>query len=154
MRSMRRSDRQMPEIEARRLLEQGEYGILATVNAEGQPYGVPLSYVFLNDAVYFHSATAGAKLENIASIPQVCFTVVGHTQVLSEEFATIYESVIVFGTGAIVEGQEKITALEGLIQKYSPDYKESGMAYIARAQDKTTVVKISIEQLTGKHRVS
>lgn len=154
MRPMRRVDRQMSENEARTLLAQGEFGILATVDSDGQPYGVPLSYVYLDEAVYFHCATEGQKLDNIAGNTQVCFTVVGSTQVLPDKFSTAYESVICFGTAGIVEGQEKRKALVGLIEKYSPDYQESGMAYIDRAQDKTTVVKMQLTHVAGKNRFS
>jgi uncharacterized protein len=154
MNSMRRSDRQMSEIVAQTLLKQGEYGILATVNSSGQPFGTPLSYIYLNDFVYFHCAMEGTILQNLASNPQVCFTVIGNTKVIPDMFTTNYESVMASGTASIVNGSEKTVALEGLIYKYSPDFLESGMAYIEKAQAKTIVVKIRIEHLTGKHRVS
>ena len=152
MKSMRRVDRQMTEAEAKELLERGEFGILATVDSTGQPYGVPLNYVYFNDAVYFHCALIGKKLNDIAANPQVCFTVVGNTQVLPDKFATNYESVMVFGAAAIVEAAEKEAALEAIIQKYSAAFIEAGRAYIEKFRAATHVVKISAAHITGKRR--
>ena len=152
MKSMRRVDRQMTEAEAKELLERGEFGILATVDSTGQPYGVPLNYVYFNDAVYFHCALIGKKLNDIAANPQVCFTVVGNTQVLPDKFATNYESVMVFGAAAIVEASDRNAMFEALIQKYSPAFIEAGHAYIEKFQAATQVVKISVAHITGKRR--
>ena len=152
MKSMRRVDRQMTEAEAKELLDRGEFGILATVDSTGQPYGVPLNYVYFNDAVYFHCALIGKKLNDITANPQVCFTVVGNTQVLPDKFATNYESVMVFGPAAIVDAAEKELALEAIIQRYSADFLEAGHAYIEKFRAATQVVKIGIEHVSGKRR--
>lgn len=152
MKLMRRVDRQMTEAEAKELLERGEFGVLATVDSTGQPYGVPLNYVYFNNAVYFHCALIGKKLTDIAANPQVCFTVVGNTQVLPDKFATNYESVMVFGAAAIVEAAEKEAALEAIIQKYSAAFIEAGHAYIEKFRAATHVVKISTAHISGKRR--
>ena len=149
---MRRIDRQMSEAEAKELLGRGEYGVLALIDEEGRPYGVPLNYVYANDAVYVHCALQGKKLSAIAANPQACFTVVGNTQVLPDKFATNYESVMVFGPAAIVEAAEKEAALEAIIQKYSAAFIEEGHAYIEKFRAATHVVKISAAHITGKRR--
>lgn len=77
-REMRRNDRQLNTEDTLSILEQGEYGILSTVSADGIPYGVPVSYTYFNQCIYFHCAkNAGLKLENIGNNANVCFTVVG-----------------------------------------------------------------------------
>lgn len=152
MKSMRRVDRQMAESEAKELLGRGEYGVLAVIDEDGRPYGVPLNYVYFNDAVYIHCALQGKKLSAIEANPQACFTVVGNTQVLSDQFATNYESVIVFGSASVVDAAEKEKALEAIIQRYSADFLEAGHAYIEKFRAATQVVKISVELITGKRR--
>ena len=57
MRSMRRADRAVDDDEARRILEEGEYGVLSTAGPDHQPYGVPVNYCVIDDGIYFHSAT-------------------------------------------------------------------------------------------------
>jgi hypothetical protein len=149
---MRRVDRQMTETEAKELLGRGEHGILALIDEDGRPYGVPLNYVYANGAVYFHCALQGKKLSAIAAHPQICFTVVGNTQVLPDKFATNYESVMVFGPAAIVDAAEKEFALEAIVQRYSADFLEAGHDYIEKFRAATQVVKISIEHISGKRR--
>ena len=152
MKAMRRADRLMHADESQKLLTNGEYGILSTTDAHGQPYATPLNYVYWNDSIYFHCATTGAKLDNIRTNDKVCFTIVGKTKVLPDQFATNYESVMAFGVASQVDGPEKLDALEALIQKYSPEYIPQGKEYIERAKDKTVVIRITIDHCTGKRR--
>ncbi|MGL5751241.1 MAG: pyridoxamine 5'-phosphate oxidase family protein, partial [Paraclostridium sp.] len=116
----------------------------------GYPYSTPLSYVYHNNAIYFHCATQGQKLININSNSKVSFSIVGDTEVLPSQFSTKYESVIIFGNGTLVEGEEKEIALLKLIEKYSKEFLETGAKYISKAKDVTTVIKIDIEHITGK----
>lgn len=153
MKSMRRSDRKMDEKEALELLRRGEYGILCTCGSDNQPYGVPLSYVVIEDSIYFHCAEEGSKLDNITENSKVSFTVVGSTRLLPEKFSTAYESVIVMGNAFSVSEEKKYDPLMELIYKYSPDFLEEGRAYVERAKSKTKIVRIKIESITGKHRV-
>lgn len=150
--AMRRIDRQVSTEASVRILEKCEYGILSTINQEGYSYGVPLSYVYKDGSIYFHSANEGCKLSNITINDKVSFCVVGDKKSLPEKFTTSYESVIVFGRAAIVRGQEKQDALLALISKYGSDYIEKGKEYIQHSQEKTTVIKIVIEHMTGKAR--
>lgn len=149
---MRKSERAFSEAEAYQVLNKGQYGILSTQSENGYSYGVPLSYVVDGNSLYFHCAGDGQKLDNIKINPKVCFTVVGATEVLPDKFSTKYESTIAFGKAEILEGEEKITALKLFIDKYSPQFLESGMEYINKASSKTTVIKMTIEHYTGKGR--
>lgn len=154
MREMRRTDRLLEQSEARKILDNGEYGILATVADDGQPYGVPLSYVVKDDCIYYHCTNAGgSKHDNILSNKDVCFTVVGNTQVLPEKFGTLYESVIVFGEAGIVDDEEeRQAAFKEFLVKYCSDYLIEGEKYIASAGPKAIIVKITVKSLTGKAR--
>ena len=149
---LRRKDRGLGKSEARELLERGEYGILSTCGPDGQPYGMPLSYCVINDAIYFHCAVAGHKLENIAANNRVSFCVVGATEVLPDKFATRYESVIVTGKAAEVFDEEKQLGLEGLLPKYSVGFHAEGLDYIKSDWKRIRVFRISIEAIRGKAR--
>lgn len=152
MRQLRRKDRKMEIGEAAVLLASCEYGILSTVDENGQPYGVPLNYVFNHGAIYFHSALAGHKLDNLKHNPRVSFTVVGKTHVHPDQFATDYESVIAFGSAEEVAGDEKEQALVWLLEKYSSGHMEQGKNYIRDKWKATLVIKIEVESFTGKAR--
>jgi len=142
----------MPEAEAWELLIGGEYGILSTSGLDGAPYGLPSNYWVGNRAIYFHSAPEGHKLENIAAESRVSFCVVGESEVLPDQFATRYASVIVSGRAAEVFDDEKQQALEGLLAKYSAEFQAEGLQYIAAKGRKAKVFRIGIDAISGKAR--
>lgn len=152
MKKMRRKDREISLPEAREILGRAEYGILSTVDRDGQPYGVPLSYAYREGAIYFHCALEGHKLDNIAHNARVSFCVVGDTRVLPEEFATEYESVVVFGVASEVHGAERHNALVWLLERYSPGFIAAGNDYIRQKDKLTKVIKIDVRQISGKAR--
>lgn len=149
---MRRNERAISEKDAKALLQNGTFGVLSTVSPDGQPYGVPVSYCFSKNQIYFHSAIEGHKIENIKKNNKVSFCVVGRTEVLPDKFSTKYESAIVFGRAIEIEGDEKGEALLELIKKYSQGFIEDGLKYIKKAGKKTKVYKILIDSITGKAR--
>ncbi|MBN7773488.1 pyridoxamine 5'-phosphate oxidase family protein [Clostridium aminobutyricum] len=152
---MRRRDRLMSNEDALNILKEGEYGILATVDSNGQPYGVPLSYIVIDNTIYYHGANAGGtKHNNIINNDKVTFTVVGKTKILPDKFGTLYESVIAFGKAALVTDEaESLMAFKEFLYKYCTDYIAEGEKYIDTAGSKAMIVKIAIDSLTGKHRV-
>jgi len=151
-RKIRRTDRAIPDSDAKEILQAGEYGVLSTVSVDGQPYGVPVSYSYAGDVIYFHCAPDGHKLENLSGNNRVSFCVVGKTQVLPDKFATNYESVIVFGKAFEVTDDEKRTGLVELLKKYSPGFIDKGLRYIEGDGNNARVYKIVVESMTGKAR--
>lgn len=152
-REMRRQERVLDESRMQELLLNGEYGVLSTTSIDGFAYGIPMSYVYENETIYFHSALVGHKVENITAYPLVSFCIVGNTKVSPSAFTTGYESVVVFGIIEIVEAvEEKSDALRLIVKKYSPGYEVEGDAYIERAIHKTKVLKLTIKRITGKGR--
>jgi nitroimidazol reductase NimA-like FMN-containing flavoprotein (pyridoxamine 5'-phosphate oxidase superfamily) len=151
-RKIRRADRAISESEAKEIFRRGEYGVLSTVSMDGQPYGVPVSYSYADDVIYFHCAVEGHKVENLSSNNKVSFCVVGNTEVLPAQFATKYESAIAFGEAFELTDDEKHKGLLELLKKYSPGSIEKGMRYIESDGGKTRVYKIVIESITGKSR--
>ncbi len=150
--TMRRKDREIDDVEARQILKFGEYGVLSTIGPDGSPYGVPISYAFHDEVIYFHSAPEGRKIEHLNAVPHASFCVVGATEVQPEMFSTRYESAIASGEVRELVGEEKQTALAFLIQKYSPDFIPQGMEYIAEAQGSTRAFALQVRHLSGKRR--
>ena len=148
---MRRQDKVISLKEALRILHEGEYGVLSTVGADGQPYGVPLNYVLLGDnRIFFHCAPIGHKLTNIRNNQKVSFCVVGRTKLLPAEFNTQFESVLVFGKASLAQGSERLEALQALIEKYSPEFQAEGKAYIEAMHHSTEIINIEITSISGK----
>jgi nitroimidazol reductase NimA-like FMN-containing flavoprotein (pyridoxamine 5'-phosphate oxidase superfamily) len=152
MKELRRKDRAISEEEAIALLNKAEYGVLSTVTENGEPYGVPLNFCFIDHCIYFHCAVEGQKIDNIKHNKSVSFCAVGNTEILPDKFGTKYESVVVSGEVEEVFDMNKQLALEGLLHKYSPEFVDKGMKYIEDLKEKTRVFKINIKKLTGKAR--
>lgn len=147
---MRRKERETENVETLEIFKNGEYGVLSTIDENGYAYGVPLSYVYSNESIYFHCALEGQKLDNINYNNKVSFCVIGKTCVIPDKFSTKYESAIVFGEAIEVFEEEKREALLELLKKYSPNFIEKGKLYIKNAGDKTKVIKIKIDKISGK----
>ena len=155
MYKMRRKDRAVESERAKRFLAAGEWGTLSTVDAQGQPYGVPISYIVLEDTLYFHSAKTGHKISNIQKEPRVCFSVAGNTKPVYEKnnFTTLFESVVVFGKAALVEDSAlKHRVLAALCMKYLPEYEGEVAESLKAGAAHTDVYGICIEHITGKLR--
>lgn len=150
---MRRKDRLLTEQEARAVLQKGNYGVLATVNTAREPYGVPLSYAVMNDAVYIHCAKTGEKIDNMAANPEVSFTVVGDIRaVFDGGFTTNYESCIVFGKAReVTDPKEKRGAFLAMVMKYLPEHMDQ-FDHEMRKEPATLVFAISMDRVTGKSR--
>ena len=154
MREMRRTDRLLTEEEAYEILEKAEYGILSTVCADGTPYAVPMSYGMKDGVIYMHCTVAGGqKIDNLRFNPRACFTAVSDTKVLPEKYGTLYRSAVVFGNVEILEEKdEKREGLRTLLEKYSADYMEGGIKYMEASLDKVYILRLTIEQISGKGR--
>lgn len=154
---MRRKDRQLSDAKARDILQNGRYGVLSTVDADGQPYGVPISYAYDEAAgvIYLHCAREGHKLTNIRSNNRVSFCVVNDASVhtLPAIFSTEYQSTIVTGTIKELEGDPKSAGLFTIIEKYAPDYLEEGREYIKKLFPATILLCLTIDRITGKGRL-
>ena len=149
---MRRTDREITGDEAITILKNGEYGVLSMCTPTNEGYGIPLNYVLFNNALYFHCAKVGSKLESLKNNPKVSFCVVGKTTVLPASFGTLYESVIASGSASEVDETEKQEALKQFIEKYSAEFIPEGTEYITKLFDRVSVIKVTVESITGKAR--
>lgn len=149
-REMRRKDRLLSEEEMNQIISTAPYGVLSTIGEDGIPYGVPISYVYKDNNIYFHSAVVGHKLDNIKFNNIVSFSIVTDVENLPEKFTTRYKSVIIFGTVNEVNEGDKIEIFKLLLEKFSGNFMESGMDYVAKASKNAKIFKISIDHITSK----
>lgn len=62
-RPMRRFRQQLPPQEAVKILRRATAGVLALNDEGGYPYAVPVSHVYADGKIYFHSALTGHKID-------------------------------------------------------------------------------------------
>jgi len=162
---MRRKEEEITDIrEIEKLLEGCTVGRLATVGRDGYPYITPLNYVYLQQAIYFHSAAAGEKLENIAANPQVCFEVDVPLAYLDTCYDPskppcavnqLYKSVIIRGRAEIVDDiDKKLTALNALMASHERVEEFTGVTINHSAVNRCVVVVVHVDFISGKTNVS
>ncbi len=149
---MRRKDRAMNQEFACMAVDKCYYAVLATVNADGTPYCVPVCIVRIDQKIYFHCATAGQKIDNMRRDNRVCLSCTGEYTNVPEEITTEYESATIIGRSReLVDQEERIGIMKVFLEKYAPEYQQQFDETIREATpDKMGLWEISIETITGK----
>ena len=81
-REMRRNKQILSNEESINILKNGKSGVLALLGDEDYPYAVPISYVYDNSKIYFHSAKTGHKTDAIKKYSKASFCVIDQDNVI------------------------------------------------------------------------
>ncbi|QNO13292.1 pyridoxamine 5'-phosphate oxidase family protein [Alkalicella caledoniensis] len=149
-REMRRKKQLLSIDDTIAVLERCTNGVLACIGDDDYPYAVPLSYVYYNGKIYFHSAKAGHKIDAITKNSKVSFSVIDEDKIVSEEYTTYFRSVIAFGRARFVEGDEWFNAFEALVEKYSGDQPKEAKHKEIAGCTRSHIIAIDIDHITGK----
>ena len=150
-RQMRRTRQELPKNEAEAILHAGTSGVLALLGDEDYPYAVPLSYVYHNGKLYFHSGRNGHKADAVRKHDKASFCVVAQDDVVPSRFTTRYRSVIAFGrVREVQDAAEKRESMIALARRYGMGHMERGNAEIEESWDHLLMIALDIEHMTGK----
>ena len=134
--------RMLSETEARSLIAAGRIGRLGCVD-NGEPYVVPINYVFEDGSIYSHSLP-GRKIEALRAHPRACL------QVDEIENDLEWRSVIAYGNFEELRvPSDRRAVLSKLLARFpllTP--VESVMAKDASAPD-SVVFRIIVDRITG-----
>ena len=128
--------------EARALLSAAKVGRLGCVD-NGEPYVVPINYVFEDGSVYSHSLP-GRKIEALRANPRACLQV----DDIEDDFE--WRSVIAYGNFEEIRVPSDRRSILGKLLARFPQLTpvESLMAQDAGAPD-SVVFRIRIDRITG-----
>lgn len=153
---LRRAERAMDRDDALAVLDAAEFVVVSTVDDDGAPYGVPLSFVRTGDALYFHAANEGGhKAADFRHDDRVCATAVTGVGAFFEDgdFTTSFRSVMAFGRiREVTDAREFKHALVDLCMKYVPEAKHGIGKAMELEGPHTAVWAIDIHELSGKAR--
>jgi nitroimidazol reductase NimA-like FMN-containing flavoprotein (pyridoxamine 5'-phosphate oxidase superfamily) len=149
-REMRRNRQLLSPADTDAVMARCTHGVLACLGDENYPYAVPLSYVYLNNRIYFHSAKEGHKIDAVIKHPKVSFSVIDEDTVAGDKFTTYYRSAIAFGKARIAEEDERLQALEALVEKYAGAEPREAKAKAVTGCSEAHIIAIDIEHMTGK----
>lgn len=151
---MRRKERQMSDADALALLSSQNWGVLSVAGENGIPYGIPVNYGFLDGKIYIHHTNAADSLLTslLTQNSNVCFTVVGRHEVDEPILSTHYDSVILFGTAALVTDEdEKSDAMMKMMTSLAPSMLPNIPSHCKTSRNYIMIV-ISPSSITGKCR--
>jgi len=129
---------------------------LALASPQGGPYAVALNFGYAcgnPPALYFHCAREGKKLELIRQNPRCAFVIDRAIKLVTGPMACDwgmkYESVMGTGTIEIVAGPaERRLALDRIMAQYG----NQAPAYGSELPQGPLILKLTIEEMTGKRR--
>ena len=153
-RVMRRHRQQLSDEESIGILNRATSGTLALLGDGGYPYAVPISYVYDNGKLYFHSAMSGHKVDAIRGCDKASFCVIDQDYVRPAEYTTYFRSVIAFGRISIVEDEsEKLAIARILGNRYNPNQEEALQRELEHGLARMLAIRLDIEHLTGKEAI-
>jgi len=153
-REMRRKRQLLSEEESVGILQKATSGTLALLGDGGYPYAVPISYVYHDGKLYFHSAMAGHKVDAIRKCDKASFCVIEQDDVQPEKYTTFFRSVIAFGRIHIIEDEhEKLEIARMLGNRYNPNQEEALQKEIESGLSRMLAIRFDIEHLTGKQAI-
>lgn len=155
---MRRRERKIREKETLlAMLKWTPVGRIATINRKGYPVIKPVNFLYRDQKLYIHASLRGEKMEDIRRGSPVCFELddpiaYGSSPGPACMAGYYYRSLIIKGRAtSLKEKEKKWKVLEGLMEKYQP---EAGYGPISeKVMEKTAIIEISIEEMTGKERL-
>ena len=148
---MRRKDREITDIALIEDVIRNSLVCRLGMSRNDQPYVVPLCFAYSDNALYFHSAGEGLKLEILQQNPNVCVEFDIDQEVIQGDkpckWGMKYRSVIGFGKASLVDNlEEKKKGLDAIMLHYSGRSFE----YAEPAIKSTVIIKVEIESMTGK----
>ena len=116
------------------------------------PYVIPINFIFKDDAIYFHSANEGKKIDIIKNNNNVCFQVETDVELIKSDkpckCGMKYLCVIGFGKAFFVEkNEEKKKVLDAIMGKNT---HKTDFEYPDEMIKKVAIIKIRIDEITAK----
>lgn len=153
-REMRRKRQILPLHECESILNESTAGVLALDGDNNYPYAVPISYVYKNGKLFFHSALTGHKVDAVKRNPKASFCVIDRDEIHPETYTTYFKSVIAFGQLSIIDDEEgKLEILNMLGIRYNPGDDTGRAAEIHKSLAHVLCLRMDIEYLSGKESI-
>lgn len=127
------------------------YCTLSMVDAEGNPYAVPMNFAYHEGTIYLHSGYTGSKVEMVRRNPHVCITFCdGHELVyMHKQMACSYsmksKSVICKGSVRFVEDMYEKRRLLDIFMRH---YTDNECGYSEPAVRNVLIWAIEVEEMT------
>ncbi len=148
---MRRKDKEITDASViSTIISKATVCRLGMVNGN-KPYIIPLSFGYQDNALFFHGALTGKKIDVINENPNICFEFDIVAEALSNDdacgWSMKFQSVIGFGKASFIEDLEEKRQALGIIMA---QYSDKTFDFPENKVNATAVIKVEIESMTGK----
>ena len=152
---MRRTEREITDIaEIQRILDDARVCRLALIDEEF-PYIIPLCFGYTleggNLVLYFHSAMQGKKIDLIKENNNAAFEIDKMGEIIHGDiacsFTAPYECITGKGTVDIINGIEKITGLNSIMNKYAGAGEHK---YSEQSLNNVAILKLTVDEFCCK----
>ncbi len=130
--------------EARKLLGEQRIARLGCVLGSGDPYVVPVNYLFKDDCVYIHS-TFGLKVEALRENPKACLQ--------ADDIKDIFNwrSVVAFGEfEEITDENERTVIFQKLFELFQKLTPVEAMKQVRDESEESVLFRIRLRHMTGR----
>lgn len=151
-RKMRRFKQEILIEECIEILKNEKRGVLSVIGDDGYPYGVPLNHYYDpdTDAIYFHGAKEGHKIDAIKNNNKVSYCVYEKGVKRENHWSYDVRSVIVFGKIEMITDLNECKKIASDIWwKFGEDENEL-KDELERSLSRVMCLKLNIEHITGK----
>jgi nitroimidazol reductase NimA-like FMN-containing flavoprotein (pyridoxamine 5'-phosphate oxidase superfamily) len=136
------------------IINRGKFASIAMCR-ESEPYLITMNYGYDRErnALYFHCASKGLKLDFIRANPNVCATVIEDRGYKKGECDHAFRSVVLWGTMHLVEDlKEKKRAIDILLDhlEEDPDRIRQKSLKSDDAYQEVGILRLDIGEMTGK----
>lgn len=148
---MRRKDKEITDRDViDSIINESTFCRLA-LSEDDRPYIVPLSFGYDGNALYFHGALEGKKIDILRKNSRVCFEFDSDGEPIPSDgacsWSVRYKSVIGYGKARLIEDiDSKLRALDIIMKHYS----EKSFEYPEEKARKIAVIRVDIEEISGK----
>lgn len=122
----------------------------------GQPYVIPTAYGRDGEVLYLHGSSKSRMIRHLATGAPLCLTVTHLDGLVLARSAfhhsMNYRSAVIFGTATLVEGEEKMHALEVISEQILKGRWAEVRQPNPTEMKATSVLRITIEQASAKIR--
>ncbi|HBC70281.1 MAG TPA: hypothetical protein DCZ56_08115 [Sutterella sp.] len=155
-RDLRHYDRLLTDKEALTVIRNVPHAVLSTADKNGIPYGVPVTPVYDDGKIYFHgSADAnGRKTVNMLQNKYVSLCYTAKDNIVQEEFAVNFVSVVVSGTARqITDPKAKAALMYKIVHHHAPVKTDKQIEEYLRPEiNLISLWEVTPLKITGKSR--
>ncbi len=121
-----------------------------------EPMVIPVAYGRDGDRILFHGSTGSRMFMALKAGVQICATVTLIDGIVSARSpfnsSMNYRSVMAFGVGKVLEGEEKKKALYAVSERLIPGLWDAGREQTAKEYAQTMMVELKLDDVTAKKR--